>query len=644
MASYTAVIGDAASVGLNTFFAPNTIIANGGGGHRRNPQLASARIRTIQDPHIVMDAVGGMISADFTIPFEEALRWRPVIRYGAVCWLFDGSTPIFVGWLEQPVWTQTGDAQITLSGPWVLLGRSRMREIWEDYDLSQFNAFDPACGHVNTNGQVTLTAANRLKVSWPNGTSLAASDRVGVDYFAFGEATANYDDKLITAFEFDIVDNSFSSNANLAFRVIGVASPTASTGDQLYSTTVSGSSGIQGAENLHGTNQSGAWLSTQGYRCLKFELVATGATNIGGSGYVVLDRIRVSTREALFPLVSGNIDTGAIARDVLAFSGGSASLPTLLSSLPQEFWYSGGSDPQPPDGNTFEYLGGLDPRNGTGTAQNTGIASTGFNAVAWQSPAEVLASLAATDGAHVGFYIPYNGRGGYDAPGYAATPAPFTLVDVGSWWLTAPPQLTYQLFTDPTTNPDYTIHTKEGAQVVQDPNAQPLIDQFYVNYQTTSGRQQSVIATDQTSLNYAAAQGFRRSEDFTLQGSSGAALASSQGSQDLVQRRQPVAAATITIENDGGARYPILKQGAVLPHLAMIRPGSVHIVDAAAASGLRAGYATHIEWWGQTISSPERVEITMGQPGQVDAKRLQGMIVNRYKRVRRGPFSRGAGF
>src|SRR6185312_3544862 len=507
MSTYTAVIGDVASVGLSTMFGTPMVIANGGGSHRRTPQVASGRIRAIIDPHTVQDAVGGMISADFTIPGEEALRWRPLLRYGNVCWLFDGQTPIFVGWLEQPVWTTTGDAQIQVSGPWVLLGRSRMREIWEDYDFSQFNALDTAAGHVPSNSSVTVTAAGRLKIAWPAGSVLAASDRAGVDYFLFGEAEAVTDDKLITAFEFDIIDNNFAGNANLAFRVIGVASPTSGTGDQLYSTTASGSSDRQGANNVHGTNQSGAWLSSFGYRCLRFELVATGATTASVERYVVLDRIRVSTRENLFPAVAGNIDTGVVASDVLSFKECGVSPPaSFQTDLPQEFWFAGGNS-LPPDIGTVTYLWGIDPRTGTGTAQNTGIATTGFNARTWQSPAEVLASLAAIDGAHVGFYLPYNARGGYENPGYVSssgsTPVP---VDTGSFWLSAPPQMLYQLFSDPIANPDYTIQTREGAQVVPDPNTQPLIDTAFVNYQTTGGRQQSVIVQDESSQNYAAAQ------------------------------------------------------------------------------------------------------------------------------------------
>lgn len=640
MSTYTAVIGDVASVGLMTMSGNPDINALASSTQRRNPQVASGRIRTIIDPHTVQDAVGGMISADFTIPAEEAMRWRTLLRYGNVCWLFDGQTPIFVGWLEQPVWTTTGDAQITLSGPWVLLGRSRMREIWEDYDLSQFNPLDTAAGHVPSNSTVTVTAAGRLKIAWPAGSVLAASDRAGVDYFLFGEAFAVTDDKQITAFEFDIIDNNFSGNVNLAFRVIGVASPTSGTGDQLYSTTAAGSSDRQGALNLHGTNQSGAWLSTVGYRCLRFELVATGATTASVERYVVLDRIRVSTRENLFPAVAGNIDTGVVARDVLSFKQGLGGYPyNGVTDLPQEFWFSGGKYVNP-DSNTATYLWGNDPRTGTGTAQNTGIATTGFNARTWQSPAEILASLAAVDGAHVGFYLPYNARGGYEPPGYSRviSGAP-TPQDIGSFWLSAPPQLFYQPFPDPTLNPDYTIQTREGAQVEQDPNAQPLLDTLFVNYQTVGGRQLSAITADASSQNYAAAQGYRRSEDYTLQGSAGTTLASSLGSQYMVQRRQPSASATITIENDGIMRYPILKQGCVVPHLSQVRPGSVRISDVSAASGLRAGYATHVEWWGQTIDANERIEITLGQPGQIDSKRIQGMIVNRYRRTRRGPFS-----
>lgn len=643
MATYTAIVGDTASVGGGLLSAANGIaVAGNVSAERRNPQLAAARIRTIMNPHIVSSAVGGLLSADFTIPAEEAIRWKPMLRYGAAVWLFDGNTPIFYGWAEQPVWTLSGDCQMTLSGPWILLGRARMREAWELWDMTLLT---PGTGaNENKNGQRTINSDGTLTLGWPNGTVLATNDRVSVDYLLFGEVAGPSDGKLICAFEVDVTDNNFTGiGASATFKVIGKSSTIVGStpNDVLYSTTTATSSGKQGATNLNGTNQgAAAWptVNNVGYRCLRFELIYTGAgVTIGADRYVTLDRIRLGTREAMFPVAGASMDTAAIAKDIFTTkltgtTSGVMGIP--FGDLPQEFYVSqvklGATDT-----NSRPYFWGLDPRNGTLTSPNSGIGVTGFNALEWQSPADILAQLAAIDGSHVGFYLPYNARGGYDAPGCSVSTT-IGGADVGSYWLSAAPQLYYQAFPDPGYAPDYTIHTRQGAQVEPNVDAQPLIDVLYVNYQTLRGSQQSIVTGDADIRNYAYAQGFRRADDYSIQPSVGnSTLAASVGQQTLNTRRQPSAAATVTIENDGSTRNPILKGGCVIPRLATLRPGSVRIVDVAASSGLRAGYATDIEWWGQTISTNERVTLTLAQPGQVSQQRAQGKLANRIHRERR---------
>jgi hypothetical protein len=613
----TAVIGDTASVGFNPLVTGINI--------RRNPSLATARIRTVVAPHIVSDAVGGWISADFTIPAEEALRWKPILKYGAVVWMFDGLTPIFYGWAEQPVWTQTGDCQMTVSGPWALLGRARMREAWELWDMTLLTKGTGA--NENKAGSVNLNSDGTLTLSIPAGV-IAASDRCSVDYLLFGETVGTYDTKLITAFEFDVSD-SLNLSAARRIRVIGKANAAVSAGDQLWDSGAAGASTVQGALNLNGTNQgAAAWPSTVGYRCLRFEIVTTGAATIASDWYATFDRIRIGTREAIFPNAGGTMDTAALARDVVNFRTQVGSAADL--DVPQEFWPSQRASAGSPDSNTFPYKWGLDPVFGTGTAPNSGVGITGFTALEWQSPADILAALAGLDGFHVGFYLPYNGRGGYDPPGFPT--------DFGSFWLTAPPQLYYQPFPDPNQSPDYVVYTRQGAQITQTAAAQPLEDRLYVNYQTNRGRQLSSVVTDIDTRNYAAAQGFIRSEDYTIQPAVGSeTLADAAGQQQLALRRQPYAAATITIENDGSTRSPILKSGANIVKLAQIRPGSLRIADITASSGLRAGYATHVEWWGATLSSNEKVELSLTQPpGQISHQRAHGHLATRIVRMRIG--------
>ena len=297
-------------------------------------------------------------------------------------------------------------------------------------------------------------------------------------------------------------------------------------------------------------------------------------------------------------------------------------------TLPAEFWRSQ-VDLTGTDTDTFPYLWGLDPITGTGTAPDSGVGITGFNALEWQSPADIISQLAQIDACHVGFYLPYNGRGGYDPPGSGAG------FDVGSFWLSAPPQLYYQPFPDPNQNPDYTIHTHGGAQVTPTVTAQPLADQLYVNYQTLRGRQLSEVQSDATSENYLYSQGFRRADDYTLQPAVGDInQAQALGQQNLTARRQPYAAATITIQNDGATRTPILKRGATIPHLATIRPGSIRLADVLASTGLKAGYATHVEWWGATLDSNEHIELTLATPGQLGEQRALARAALRANRQR----------
>lgn len=623
MSTYTAVIGDARSVGSKIFTTSINVGGSGNASDRLNPEFASCRIRTIIAPHIVSDSVGGFISADFTIPPEEAQLWRPCLKYGVVVWLFDGSTPIFYGYAEQPTWNQDGSVLMNVSGLWTVLSKSRMREAWDLWDISLYQkgqgAVDNKAGSVNQNSNGSLT------LSFPGGSTLATNDRCSVDYLLFGETTGTYDQKLITAFEFDVADSA-NLGTNFRLRVYGKSTAASTGGDLLFDQAGAlGSSSIQGALNLAGTNQSGGWISTNGYRCIRVEIRTLSArTPLAVDTYATLDRIRVGTREDLFEGPAQTIDTAAIARDVMSMPATAVSF-LLNDNISPEFWPSavaGGS----PDSNSYIYRWGLDPITGTGTAPNSGFGITGFNSLEWQAPTDILAELAAIDGAHVGFYLPYNGRGGYDSPGNWEN---VSVPEVGSWWLTAPPQLYYQQFPDPNYAPDYTIHTREGAQVDETTDIQPLISGSYVNYNTRQGKQLSVAVVDTDLKNYLYAQGYRRNEDWTLQPSVGNdQQATRLANQTLALRRQPYASATITLYGDGSQRYPILKQGAVIPKLATIRPGSVRIVDMPAASGLRAGYATQVEWWGQTLTDPEKVQITLGQPGQHTKPRRVGHIVH----------------
>lgn len=632
MSQVTAIIGDTSSIG---YIATHP---TGGGsgvysqfGTRRNPQNAVARIRTVMNAHIVQEAPGGLISADFTIPAEEAQRWRPMLRYGAYCWLFDGHTPIFFGIIEQPTWTDSGDAQINVSGPWVVLGRSRTRELWEFRDVSQM----PRGAHTSEtrNASANVKADGTLELNFNRGETLASGDRVTVEYMLFDDLVnpVPYNAKRITGFEVHISDATFNSNANIVFRVQSISFP-GDAGVTLWSSTATGSSGRQTANDVFGENSpAGAWASAP--RGLRFGLFATAGLTAGGGLRVGLDRVRITTRESLFPTSTGAHDTAAIARDLLAPRVTIAGTRQEFD-ISEPFWPSDNSE----TGFDAAVKYGLDALTGTGSAPNSGIGITGFNIPQWTSPTEILLQLAGIDGYHVGFYLPYNQRGGYDAGNINDSATQ-------SLWLSARPQLYYQAWPDPVANPDYTIHVREGASVEQDTSsAQTLANYAYTSYSTIRGRSQTVTFADgdptygtvpaTNGYNYLSNQGFRVADDWSVDTPTNVDLANQLAQQMMELRRNPFAAATVTVTNDGMSRWPILNRGAQIPHLSQIRPGSVRLVDVPGTTGLRQGYATRVEWWGATLDQPEHVELTLSSPGQMMLERRLGWQALRSNRQR----------
>lgn len=635
MSQITAIIADTSSIGyVHQLPGLSGSTAFQAYKSRRNPQNAVARIRTVMNPHIVQEAPGGMISADFTIPAEDAQRWRPMLRYGAYCWLFDGHTPIFCGQLEQPTWTDTGDAQLNVSGPWVWLGKSRTREVWELRDMNLL--YRGASTNEKRNASTQVRNDGSLLLSFADGAAVASGTYVSVEYYLYGQdGPPSFDTRGITGFEVDISDATFNGNANLVFRVQSIPNAAGGAGTTLWSTTATGSSNRQTADDVYSENNpAGAWASAPpGTRGLRFGIFATANITAGGGAYAVVDRIRITTRESLFPASNATQDTAAIARDLLAprptFSGFAGD---ERWNLPESFW--------PSDATTTNSDGavkyGRDGTTGTGTAPNSGVGITGFNILEWTSPAEILLQLAGIDGSHVGFYLPYNQRGGYDA-GNINDDATRSL------WLSARPQLFYQPWPDPGTSPDYTIHIREGARVEEDAGDQKMLTLAYTDYQTNRGRQLSVIALDGNNnlgtantqgYNYLANQGFDVADTWSVDSAANTDLASSLSANMLEVRRQPFAAARVTLTNDGNSKWPILKAGTQLPHLSMVRPGSVRLADVPGASGLRQGYATRVEWWGATLDEPEHVELTLSDPGQMIFERRLGWTGLRANRQR----------
>jgi len=467
-----------------------------------------------------------------------------------------------------------------------------------------------------------------LLLSFANGVAVSSGQFVAVELglpSASGSGLT-LEEMEITGFEVHISDASFNGNANLVFRVQAIGSGLGTAGTTIYSTTTTGSSNRQTADDVFSENTGGTWTPTF---ALRFGIFATANITAGGAAYVVVDRFRITTRQRLFPSNSGTIDTAAIARDLL--QPRQSATTSADFRLPEPFWPSAGTA-LGSDDVSLNY--GRDATTGTGTAPDSGIGITGFNFLEMTSPSEILLNLAGIDGYHVGFYLPYNQRGGYDAGNTNDTGT--------SLWLSARPQLYYQAWPDPKTNPDYTIHIREGASVQDDDQRQELVNVAFANYQTTRGvpltsdwvDSDNILGVDRSAANYLTNQGFRAVEDWTLDASTDVSMADTLTQKLLQTRRTPSASSLVSITNDGTTRWPILKNGAQIPHLSQVRPGSVRLVDVPSAGGLRQGYATRVEWWGQTINDPERVELTLSDPGQMLMERRLGWAALRANRQR----------
>ncbi len=630
MSQVTAIIADVSTIGYVGSQAGLTGAAEYSSYKtRRNPQNSVARIRTVMNPHVIQAVPGGLISADFTVPAEDAQRWRPMLRYGAYCWLFDGQTPIFFGQLlDVPTWTPAGDCQVVVSGPWVMLGKSRTRDWWE---LRDFSVWTPSLStNQKRDAQAEVLGDGSMRISFANGIAVNNGQFAAVEYVLPDAAGSGLtaETPVITGFEVHVSDATFNGNANLIFRVQGIDFY-GDTGVTLYSTTGTGTSNRQTADNVFSENTGGTWGT--GKKGLRFGIFATANITAGGAAYVIVDRMRITTRQSSMPTNTGTMDTAAIARDLL--QPRQVVTGTEGLRLPEPFWPSDITTIGTYDA-SVKY--GVDAVTGTGAAPNSGIGVTGFNVVDMTSPSEILLQLSGIDGYHVGFYLPYNQRGGYDAGNINDTAT--------SLWLSARPQLYYQAWPDPKTSPDYTIHIREGASVQDDDQRQQMLNVAYANYQTTKGLQLTSAANDSDPVtavgtgpygaNYLTNQGFKAIEDWTIDASVNVDTADNLTVNMLEARRNPFASSLVTISNDGTTRWPILKNGAQIPHLSQIRPGSVRIVDVPSAGGLRQGYATQVEWWGQTINDPERVELTLSDPGQMLMERRLGWAALRANRQR----------
>lgn len=645
MSTYTATIIAARNIGESIQNAsPNSTTTS----FWFDPQVGVNRIRTVLQPHLKVDQIGGLMSADFIVPPEEA-AWCPALRQYSLAWLYDGAAPIFYGMLDKPTLQADGSIQVVINGPWMWANLSQMREIWDDWDPSHLNL----APNSRSAGSITTNANGSFSISIPKGTVLAANDKVAADYLAFGEPAQPYDNKLVTAFEFGISALNFPDTANLELAFYGRSSPSAASGDLLYTYATNATlntSGRQGAQNLAGGNQHANltgpnyyWPSQAGYRDIRVGLYAQNAFTTTADNVITFSHLRFSTRESMFtPWTGTGMDTGAIARDVLKLVGGANSPANQQNDIIPEFWRplnSSGSYIYGGYGNGEGVLIG-DPLIGTGSAPNSGVTINGFNTLGistWTTPADVFQALAAMDGSYCGFDLPIQPLTGYAQGGGA---------EVTSFPIQAfcpCPRFVYQQYA-PVATPDYFVSIEEGANISPVQNIQPLLDRFYVTYNTAStsySAQSTVVEDSFSSPRYGAyndwplANGYIRSGIYeiapTLGGVDGGATpistANTVATQNIGIADVQLQVGTIELVRDGISRYPIIKSDGSIPtKWALLRPGVYQVVDIVGRSRANTGYATSVEWWGASVGQPERVTITLGVPGQMRLDRALGRV------------------
>lgn len=592
MAYYSALI--AHTENTNTIFSNPGVLDTVPNGAGSNPGPVSGgvsaytRVSPIVAPHFIVQDPGGFISADFLIPAANAAPALTSLRFGAWCWMFDGRTPIFYGKIDsQPKPATNGDVAVSLSGSWMLLYTTRFREAWDDPDMSKWTA----C-HLNDHSpSIEITGQDRLRIMWPQGTVLANGNRAQVDYLLFNEEQGTRDLKEITAFDVSCSDDN-AIGAAINFRLYGRNTIVGGTEDQLVGVTVAAGSFTRKQGSV-----ADSW-PTADYRIIRLGMQAVAANTIGADRFLVFDRIRIGTREPFLTTFGSPPDSSDIAADLLGnYEDHGSSHEEIAWDIPPDFWRYSSAVTAP----LTKY--GSDPVVRGVVASGVGVDSVTFTD--WTAPADALAALTTIDGCKCGLYFPTAPHTGW----WKSTDLP---------WCQQMPTLTYEPWSD-ISAPDYQVSIRRGAEPEMDDSPQPLISTLYVNYQKTNGRQFSLVVSDFSTENYLFANGMHRAEDYEIEAPVSATTATSLANQVLSLRRQPLAVGLVRVYanrvgsiTDGG--------GAIVPRLSLIRPGVVQITDLPRTQ-YNTGRCTQVEWFGETLDDPERVELTLEHPGQVNLSR-----------------------
>lgn len=561
------------------------------------PQQPGIRIPTVTGVQITTASPGGWLSADFVIPAEYN---RTPILYNTQVWIHDGLTLAFMGFVSKSIPQADGSLAVSCAGSYDLLGRTLMRSVWSDRDLSKWQAAPGSIqsANLNVNANGNLVMAFPKDHQFPNGSYVAA------DYFLFNETVGPRDAKLLDGFQITIGSSStVFGAANMDVRIYGLDSPGDASPTLIHTFGAAGSRTEYSNSGSHGT-RSGApavgadngvdWANNAGYRCLRIGIYASADTGtVAADKTLIISTLRVSTR------ANGvGFDPDPSTVDIAVDLWNQARTGITPDSL---FDMHSLLQPERPDGSWQAPVVGI---SDSGTKLND------FAVTEWTTPRDILESLAAIDGYDVGLYGPQenvahrvgistSGNGGYSP----TTQNPR---------FRRPAALVYQQWND-LSDPDYHARLHMGAVWDPDPNPDPLLTAAYVLYQTIGGFDKTVYVEDASNENYLDEQGWHEAVPWSIDNPVSLSTAQTLGTQFVQRNRQPSLSGTLTVYGDrpGSLELP---GGARIGPLHQIRPGVIRIVD---AKGPASGIMTDLAYTARGPFGPEQLVIHINRPAAV---------------------------
>jgi hypothetical protein len=535
------------------------------------------RIPTVTGVTTRQEIPGGYTEATFVVPTTLARLDPEDLAPRTTVWLQDGGDTIFHGHIVKSIPQRDGTIQVTLDGAYRKTAKTRMRIVWADDDITQWQT---SPGN-RSSGQISLTSDGRLEFRMNSNTKHINGEKLTADYFLFGEQVGLRDRKLIDGFLFEQATSSFS-DGNFEFRVYGMTDPTDGSPDLLFSSQANSPISLKMVSDGSSGDDTNGWPVQTGYRCIRIGLYCINTVTLGQDAngnpngddadrFVSFSQLRCSTRARTIKLLDFH-QTSTLVGDLWDDAATGYDVDHLLQ--------------EETPGSSNEAV--------VGNIQNNGQYVAGINYTAWSSPQEIVEGLAALDGYKVAMF----------GPTRVYVQGSTVSTDTSrQYWYRQPPELIYEDWSG-LSDPDYIVRLQRGAEWTPDGQGDELTEATYVNYTNRHSNPQSVFTEDQDQDNYLYEQGWHEAGDWQLNPPVRQQTASTLGDRYNQTLRQPTLSGTLTvtadtpgaIEGRGGER--ILK-------LSAVQAGNVvRIVD---AKGPQAGRITAIDYTSRGAGGPEQI-------------------------------------